>query len=160
MIAGYPDPGRAVAYHVVTSTNPAAGAAANWSVGPGFQPVPLAHPVISCPSRSLCVALGNITGKTTPETFTTTDATAGARAHWTASTTVSGVVVSCPTSGLCVIAGGRPGGGGVQVGTAGRDPSHGTAADQAPALGPQLIATIRSIGTLAWSAISMGTLTS
>jgi hypothetical protein len=160
VIVGYPDPGRAVAYHTVTSTNPGAGAAASWSVGPGFQPVPLAHPVISCPSRSLCVAVGNVTGKVTPETFTTTDAGAGARASWTATTRAYGAVVSCPTSGLCVTAGGPPGGGGVQVGTATPSRSRAIVDGPAPPLSDQLIETIRSIGTLARSAVSMGTLTS
>jgi len=160
VIVGYPDPGRAVAYHTVTSTNPGAGAVATWSVGAGFQPVPLAHPVISCPSRSLCVAVGNVTGEITPETFTTTDAGAGARASWTASTRAFGVVVSCPTRGLCVTAGGPPGGGGVQVGTASPSWSHAIADGPAPPLSDQLMETIRSIGTLALSAVSVGTLTS
>jgi hypothetical protein len=34
-------------------------------------------------------------------------------------------VVSCPTSRLCVVAGGRPGGGGIQVGTAARPRPRG-----------------------------------
>jgi hypothetical protein len=117
VIVGYPDPGRAVAYHTVTSTDPGAGSSASWRVGPGFTPVPLAHPVISCPSRSLCVALGNATGQTIPGIFTTTNAAAGPRAKWTSNTKAAGTVISCPTRRLCVIAGAGPGGGGVQVGT-------------------------------------------
>jgi hypothetical protein len=134
VIVGYSDPGRAVKYHTVTSTNPGAAASASWKVGPGFTPVPLAHPVISCPSRSLCVALGNRTGQSKPATFTTTDPAAGARARWSANTRVAGVVVSCPTSRFCLVAGGRPAGVGFQVGTHAARATSTRAAPATPAL--------------------------
>jgi hypothetical protein len=90
---------------------------------------------VSCPSVSLCVAVGG------SETYTTTDPTgpaSGWSAHTVSSASVGLNAVSCPTNSLCVVGGGGDGGddddGDVFTSSDPADPTPSWTATQLPGL--------------------------